>query len=1311
MATQILKCLFRVTALLVIPTIIFLHCALDANAQEISEYENSWWTIDAGGGRSEDDRYTLQDTIGQPDVNDNPSIYYAPGSNFALRDGFWASGDADCVPVPAVDILGPIEGGEGQHYEFFTKLDSIPSSLIWSPEPLTGQNTTAATFNWLDRGAKTIQVDVVGCENAEPVIVLRTINIFALGRISGAVRCLDTSDGVANVLLELQVGNERISRMRTSTDGTYQFSDLLPNTYSLVINERTLPEACNLFISNPGGTDGNTSTFILNEGENKRNQDFEYHAHGSIGGTIKCSDTNEAIANITLELRLGNRRVKRVATDANGFYLFTTLRPETYTVNLVNSTLPDKCNSLVSNPDSTGNNSSEITIGLGEDKLRQDFIYQDRHGSISGKVNCDDVVDYRNYLITLHNASNGHLLISGSLQINGGYSFDDLEPGRYVVSVKPDTFGTSCYIPASDPENDGGNIRVVEIKPGQNVVNANFEYTKQQKCPTAIDWQSAIEWYDFSNPASIQQQVRKTPLIFIPGMSATRLVNDLGVELWPRTDAVVGSIDDLLFDDGSPDFWLRKLRLSEDGKQPHPPIFNSLPNAELAFPAEVLRTQKVVRPGKDEVRHMHDLTVNVLQGQGNYKENLTLFPYPWDWRLDIETESLKFLQCINEVRSITRIEKVDILAHSMGGLVTRAALTKEESVGKIRKVMTMGTPILGAPKALGLLFYGKPCFVEEFNGNCIYNSQELRAVAINSPGYLQLLPSKHYDKTSHLYPLEIQRGVNDTKYEGPHTYDKWSDWLKTASWRGGAQYNGKLFVNTAERYHNRYDNLVIKDPEVELVVGVGTTIDTLTRIIRKRERYGLFNLYERTKTEMVKGDGDGTVPTESADVRRLGLHTHGSVKRFVNLKHLELVQIYNYSGFGDPDRVSSPLHYAIDLFSGKSQPQNSLSAAGSVSIDNDQNGLSGTEIVTYQKAVGYISDDQQNSRGIVFDSLGNIHFEDSLDDSSFSNMDETNTLFLRKDGQYSAYFKKLTDDPLELTVRTYADGDINSQAAFVVQAPIMATLYLSLTTGQPLETLSLEVDNDANGTIDETMFPLGVVSGTLATDESVPTTTISTTVLPSGLISVTLNASDNLAEFGGLETHYIMGEIYTDTEEIVYTGPFTVAPGTELHFASVDLLGNVETVQPLTLTYPVGTQAVTSSVWLDGQETGDGIREVGELPIPPDIVTVALYSVDNTLVATTTTSAQGDYFFTIADAGEYYIQFSVVSGYSLSPKTEYSSADPKSGRTDIFMVNTGEIVDSINQGVIATPAALDVIDEPESQPNLNQRLFIPFVGQ
>ena len=98
-------------------------------------------------------------------------------------------------------------------------------------------------------------------------------------------------------------------------------------------------------------------------------------------------------------------------------------------------------------------------------------------------------------------------------------------------------------------------------------------------------------------------------------------------------------------------------------------------------------------------------------------------------------------------------------------------------------------------------------------------------------------------------------------------------------------------------------------------------------------------------------------------------------------------------------------------------------------------------------------------------------------------------------------------------------------------------------------------------------------------------------------------------------------------------------------------------------------------VWNDVNK--NGIQDSGENGIAN--VTVELHKCsDNSLVSTTLTDASGKYLFSNLDAGDYYVKFVVVSGYSFSPANQGtddakdSDADASTGKTGCITLAAGE---------------------------------------
>jgi hypothetical protein len=81
-----------------------------------------------------------------------------------------------------------------------------------------------------------------------------------------------------------------------------------------------------------------------------------------------------------------------------------------------------------------------------------------------------------------------------------------------------------------------------------------------------------------------------------------------------------------------------------------------------------------------------------------------VFEAPYDWRQTLETIWKMYLKPrIDEAKVFDEEEKVDIIAHSMGGLVVRAYIQSDAYENDIRRFIMLGTPNEGYPEVYLLL--------------------------------------------------------------------------------------------------------------------------------------------------------------------------------------------------------------------------------------------------------------------------------------------------------------------------------------------------------------------------------------------------------------------------------------------------------------------------------------------------------------------------------------------------------------------------------------------------------------------------------
>ena len=92
-----------------------------------------------------------------------------------------------------------------------------------------------------------------------------------------------------------------------------------------------------------------------------------------------------------------------------------------------------------------------------------------------------------------------------------------------------------------------------------------------------------------------------------------------------------------------------------------------------------------------------------------------------------------------------KLDQVILVGHSFGGLFIRAALEECERAKRVRRVLTFGTPYLGAPKAIFPLVKGKeaPGF-SPINLLLLGGGNALKEFAKNLTGNYWLYPSTPY---------------------------------------------------------------------------------------------------------------------------------------------------------------------------------------------------------------------------------------------------------------------------------------------------------------------------------------------------------------------------------------------------------------------------------------------------------------------------------------------------------------------------------------------------------------------------------------
>ena len=99
----------------------------------------------------------------------------------------------------------------------------------------------------------------------------------------------------------------------------------------------------------------------------------------------------------------------------------------------------------------------------------------------------------------------------------------------------------------------------------------------------------------------------------------------------------------------------------------------------------------------DPILHTYDNLWEALKLAG-YEEGKNLFAFPYQWRLSNNYTAILLQQKIQEVKDICQCDKVDIIGHSMGGLVARAYIESNDYQDDVDQLIFLAVPHKGATK-------------------------------------------------------------------------------------------------------------------------------------------------------------------------------------------------------------------------------------------------------------------------------------------------------------------------------------------------------------------------------------------------------------------------------------------------------------------------------------------------------------------------------------------------------------------------------------------------------------------------------------
>jgi pimeloyl-ACP methyl ester carboxylesterase len=217
--------------------------------------------------------------------------------------------------------------------------------------------------------------------------------------------------------------------------------------------------------------------------------------------------------------------------------------------------------------------------------------------------------------------------------------------------------------------------------------------------------------------------------------------------------------------------------------------------------------------------------------------------YNYDWRKPVTEAAAELETFLNR----KGYDRVSFVCHSMGGVVTACYLARSETNRqKTDKVITIGTPYGGAPKALLALQCGK------FLDDKPFVDGVFRALAYNIPAVYDLLS---YDRT-------IGAGGYVKDGDTLLTAEQMHEWIVSDAVGGSPSHphtglNEKLYRDALKVQEDLYasGSHVMDGADIDAYIIAGSGLLTVTNLVER----------DATPVAFLKSTaGDGTVPLDSA---------------------------------------------------------------------------------------------------------------------------------------------------------------------------------------------------------------------------------------------------------------------------------------------------------------------------------------------------------------------------------------------------------------------------------------------------------------
>jgi len=454
-------------------------------------------------------------------------------------------------------------------------------------------------------------------------------------------------------------------------------------------------------------------------------------------------------------------------------------------------------------------------------------------------------------------------------------------------------------------------------------------------------------------------------------------------------------------------------------------------------------------------QHFYDLIIQEFKDQGyieSTNSDANLFTFPYDWRYGVSgvfsdgsTNVDLLRQKIQDIMTQTGSNKVDIIAHSTGGLLVKKYVMNHLSDNHIGKAVFVGVPNTGAPKAIKVLLKG-----DSFGIPWLADS-EMKKIAKNLPVIYDLSPSQQYFNTKGSYVKIINQNLFSSSSQD-------LDFSQTNSFLTNDHNLNNQALSSAQNLHTtNFDNFDMRSNGVDLYSINGCKAGTITKIIERRTQkiFGTEVSYDSPQ----RSPGDGTVPLESATNLPIDV---GNKYYALQSDHGKMLS---------QDNVRQQI---VNIISGSNLAVDDTK----ISQDISKCKLNGKAISVFSPLDINITDQDGNHAGLVSGSI-----ENNIPNASFDIMGEHKFIYL-PDDEGQTYSVKIngTGNGTFTLIEDALDNKLIQQTQIFRDIPVTTNLTGQVNLGTAT---TLSLDNNGDGIIDQTIQPSLIIKDTTAPEFSV----------------------------------------------------------------------------------------------------------------------------------------------------------------------------------------------------------------------------------